>query len=80
MTLTWEIFKENAVVKKLSYNLWSPIAKDSSSFPSFIDNQRFSLPNGQYTLKFSIIDNAFPNAITTHTENITVLFLRDKKN
>ena len=79
VTLTWEIFKENAVVKKLSYNLWSPIAKDSSSFPSFIDNQRFSLPNGQYTLKFSVIDNAFPNAITTHTENITVLFLRDKK-
>jgi GWxTD domain-containing protein len=79
VTLTWEIFKENESIKKLSYNLWSPIAKDSINSPSFIDNQRFSLPNGQYTLKFSVIDNAFPNAITTHTENITVLFHRDKK-
>jgi GWxTD domain-containing protein len=79
VTLTWEIFKENDIIKKLSYNLWSPLTKDSINFPSFIDNQRFSLPNGQYTLKFSIVDNALPNSVTTHTENITVLFHRDKK-
>lgn len=79
VTINWQILSGTEVVKSLSYNLLSPKATDSLNLPSFIDNQRFLLPNGEYTLQFEIIDNAFPTQKTTHTEKIKILFNRDKK-
>lgn len=79
VTISWQILKGNEVVKKASYNLLSPKVNDSLNLPSFIDTQRFLLPNGDYTVDFEIIDNAFPNQKTTHSEKIKILFSRDKK-
>ncbi len=79
VTISWKISKGTEVVKKLSYNLLSPKSTDSLNLPSFIDSQRFFLPNGDYTVEFEIIDNAFPEQKTTHTEKIKILFNRDKR-
>jgi GWxTD domain-containing protein len=83
VNISWRILKgtdaTKEIVKTSSYNLLSPKVSDSLQMPSFIDNQRFSLPNGQYTLEFTIIDNAFPDKKTTHSEKITIDFKRDKK-
>ena len=83
VNITWRILKgigaTKEIVKTSSYNLLSPKVSDSLQMPSFIDNQRFSLPNGQYTLEFTIIDNAIPDKKTTHSEKIIIDFKRDKK-
>jgi hypothetical protein len=83
INITWRILKgadaSKEIVKTSSYNLLSPKVTDSLQIPSFIDNQRFSLPNGQYILEFTIIDNAIPDKKTTHTEKIAIDFKRDKK-
>lgn len=79
VNISWKILKGTELIKSSSYNLLSPIVHDSLQMPSFIDNQRFSLLNGQYNLEFTIIDNAIPNKKTTHTEKITINFNRDKK-
>ena len=77
--ITWKILKGTEIIKTSSYNLLSPKVGDSLQMPSFIDNQRFSLANGQYTLEFIIIDNAIPDKKTTHSEKITINFNRDQK-
>ena len=55
--ISWKILKGIEVIKTSSYNLLSPKVSDTLQMPSFIDNQRFSLANGQYILEFTIIDN-----------------------
>ncbi len=51
-------FKKGAeVVKTASYNLLSPEVADTTKKPDFIDQQRFSLPNGRYDYEISIKDN-----------------------
>ena len=79
VTISWRILKGTELVKASNYNLMSPILTDSTGFPSFIDNQRFSLDNGTYTLELSIADNAFPDQKTTHTEKIVINLKREKK-
>ena len=79
VNISWKILKGTEVVKSSSYNLMSPVTSDSSKTPSFIDDQRFALENGQYTLELVIMDNAFPDKKMTHSEKITILFKRDKQ-
>ena len=79
VSINWQIIKGTEMVKQSTYNLFSPIVNDSTTTPSFIDNQRFSLPNGEYILKFEITDNANPTQKTTHTEKITVSINRELK-
>jgi GWxTD domain-containing protein len=78
VSVSW-ISKGLEVVKSSSYNLLSPLVIDSTNKQSFIDNQRFSLPNGNYVVEFTITDNAIPAKQTNHSEKITILFNRDKK-
>jgi GWxTD domain-containing protein len=42
------------------YVLYSPELKDTLNPPSFIDQQRFSLPNGEYMLEFKVSDKNKP--------------------
>ncbi len=79
INISWKIFKGAELVKSSSYNLLSPITTDSLQLPSFIDNQRFSLDNGQYNLELVITDNAQPDQKTSHAQKINISFNRDKK-
>ncbi len=79
VNVSWKIFKGAEVVKSSTYNLLSPIVTDSLQQPSFIDNQRFSLENGQYNLELVITDNAFPDQKTSYAQKINIAFNRDKK-
>ena len=79
VNISWKIFKGAEIVKSSNYNLLSPVVKDSLQLPSFIDNQRFSLENGQYNLELVITDNAHPDQKTSHAQKINISFNRDKK-
>ncbi len=79
INVSWKIIKGADIVKASNYNLMSPKANDTLHLPSFIDNQRFSLENGSYTLELVVTDNAYPDIKTTHSEKINILFNREKK-
>ncbi|WP_317897106.1 GWxTD domain-containing protein [Aurantibacillus circumpalustris] len=55
-----KIFKDSVLVKVNKYNLLGPIFPSSQLAPSFIDNQRYSLPNGNYIIEISLQDNYEP--------------------
>jgi GWxTD domain-containing protein len=77
--VSWKILKGNEVVQKLSYNLFSTKISDTINKPSFIDNQRFLLANGEYTLQFETYDRSIPEQKTTYSEKITIQYVREKK-
>ncbi len=79
VNISWRILKGTEVVKSSNYNLMSPKTTDTLNFPSFIDNQRFSLDNGIYELELIIADNAFPDKKTNHTQKIVIDIKREKK-
>lgn len=79
VNVSWKILKGTEVVKASSYNVLSPKATDTLQLPSFIDSQRFSIENGQYTLELVVMDNANTETKTTHSEKINILFKREKK-
>lgn len=54
------ITRASETVALNSYNLMSPIAKDSVNVSSFIDNQRYSLGNGTYVIEITLSDNNDP--------------------
>ncbi len=54
------VFKDSLIVKANKYNLSGPLFNDSVSAPIFIDNQRYSLPNGKYRLEITLTDNFNP--------------------
>ncbi|MBK7669604.1 MAG: hypothetical protein IPJ32_21070 [Sphingobacteriaceae bacterium] len=66
-------------MKESKYNLMSPLAIDTLHISFFIDNQRFSLDNGQYTLELVVTDNANPEKKSIHAEKITIALNRDNK-
>lgn len=74
-------FTQNGEIKNAQkYTLNSPEAIDTSlGYPNFIDQQRFSLPNGTYSMEMSITDKNSPTDtpfITTLP--ITINFLDDR--
>lgn len=79
VNISWKIFKGTEVVKASNYNLLSPITTDTIHFPSFIDNQRFSLDNGQYSVELVVTDNTNPEKKSSHSEKINILMKREKK-
>ncbi|MDF2438632.1 MAG: hypothetical protein K0Q95_3008 [Bacteroidota bacterium] len=56
------LFLQNGEVKNAQkYSLNSPEISDTTKgFPNFIDQQRYSLPNGMYDVEISIIDKNLP--------------------
>ena len=55
--ITILIKKEEAIVKAEKFNLLSPEFKDTLNLKNFLDQKRFNLPNGKYTLQLIIQDN-----------------------
>lgn len=51
------IVKSGQVIASNNYNLMSPIDKDTIKVSSFIDNQRYPLSNGIYTIEMTLSDN-----------------------
>ena len=60
-----KILRDSTIVKANKYNLLGPIYSDSLNSPAFIDNQRYSLPNGTYTLQMTLIDKNQPSKKAT---------------
>jgi len=79
VNISWKILKGSEIVKTSSYNLMSPKVNDTLNFPSFIDNQRFALENGNYTLELAVSDNAHPDQKTYHSQPIVISIKREKK-
>lgn len=79
VNISWKISKENKLVRESNYNLMSPLATDTLRLPSFIDNQRFSLDNGEYNVELTITDNANPSSKSSHSQKIMISLVRDKK-
>jgi GWxTD domain-containing protein len=70
------IYSGEKLVKSDNYNLLSPIDKDTLSYTSFIDNQRYSLSNGSYRVELTLTDNNDGQKKGfTHKENIVISFL-----
>jgi GWxTD domain-containing protein len=74
------IFKKDTTVKAFKkYNLLSPALDDTNSVSfNLIDQQRFSLPNGQYNFEIFIKDNNDKNSHIKTTEQINIDFPQDK--
>lgn len=79
VNISWKIFKGEELIKSSSYNLMSPKTTDTLKRPSFIDNQRFSLDNGQYLLELVVMDNANKESKAVHKEKITIDLKRAKR-
>lgn len=61
--------------KSESYNLLGPLETDTLHNTSFIDNQRYALPNGLYVLEISLTDNNDPSKKPfVYRENLVVDF------
>ncbi|MBL7931020.1 MAG: GWxTD domain-containing protein [Bacteroidia bacterium] len=73
VTILFTLFKDSTIVKANKYRLTGPPFDTIIMPPVFIDQQRYSIPNGQYTIKLSVSDNYAPNtAPLVLTKNITV--------
>ncbi len=71
------IYRDSVIVKAAKYNLTGP-AFDSLS-PSFIDNQRYSVPNGEYRMEIAITDNCDPaNKQFVYQEKLVVNFNQEQ--
>lgn len=51
------LVKSGQVVASNNYNLMSPVEKDTVQVSSFIDNQRYPVTNGIYTIEITLSDN-----------------------
>ncbi len=52
-----KLVKDSVIYKAAKYNLIGPTFPASATAPSFIDNQRYSLPNGLYQMELTLRDN-----------------------
>jgi GWxTD domain-containing protein len=72
-----KILKDSTIVKANKYNLNGPVYSDSLNSPVFIDNQRYSLPNGVYTLQMTLTDRNQPKKKPTQIkQTILIAFTR----
>ncbi|MBX3163616.1 MAG: GWxTD domain-containing protein [Bacteroidetes bacterium] len=55
------IYKDTGILRANKYNVISPAFTNTNVAPSFIDNQRYALPNGKYILELTLIDNYSPS-------------------
>lgn len=74
-----KILKDSNIVKANKYNLIGPTYTDTLNRPSFIDNQRYALPNGIYTLEMALSDKNQPKKKPTLIKQ-TILIAFDQKN
>lgn len=60
INVSFAIFRDTTIVKVNKYNLLGPAFSDTLKAPTFIDNQRYPLDNGIYTMHLVISDNYNP--------------------
>lgn len=60
VNISFLILKDSVIVKANKYNLIGQAFNDTLKAPTFIDNQRYILDNGIYTLQLIIKDNYNP--------------------
>lgn len=56
VNVLFTVYRDTTIVKANKYTLSGPLFVDTVSSPTFIDNQRYSLPNGAYRVVLSITD------------------------
>ncbi len=61
VTILFTLLKDSTVIKANKYRLAGPAFDSLVQPPVFIDQQRYQVPNGSYTLKLSINDNYSPD-------------------
>jgi GWxTD domain-containing protein len=67
------VFKDSTIVKANKYNLNGPLFVDSLPSPVFIDNHRYALSNGNYSIKMSLTDNFNPSQKPyTYTQSVQI--------
>ena len=67
--VTTRIFRDKELVKSEAYNLHGPFYSDSTQSPTFIDCQRYALPNGKYQLEMVLRDfNSGARPLTIKSE------------
>jgi GWxTD domain-containing protein len=75
VNINFTILRDSQIVKANRYNLLGPVFTSSASAPSFIDQQRYTLPNGKYILSFTLTDNyAWSQKPLVIREELTVDF------
>lgn len=57
VNISLRILKDTTIIKANKYNIIGPAFSDTLKAPSFIDNQRYPLENGLYTIQLIISDN-----------------------
>ncbi|PBQ30497.1 hypothetical protein CNR22_01510 [Sphingobacteriaceae bacterium] len=60
VTIEFKVLKDSIIVKANKYNLMGPVFLSSEKSPTFIDNQRYALPNGVYEMELTLTDNYDP--------------------
>ncbi|MBA2613010.1 MAG: GWxTD domain-containing protein [Bacteroidetes bacterium] len=68
-----KILKDSNIVKANKYNLIGPGFSDTLKAPSFIDNQRYSLPNGTYVLEMTLSDKNQPKRKPTQIKQTIII-------
>ena len=66
--------KGETVVKADKFLLTSPVVPAKAARENFVDQKRYALPEGEYSLEASFIDDAEPNNTFTLTQTISVHF------
>jgi len=74
-----KIFKDSLLVKANKYHLMGPPFLASDKTPSFIDNQRYSLPNGIYEMELTLSDNYDPAKKALLIKSTLVINFSDKE-
>jgi len=74
-----KILKDSNIVKANKYNLIGPVFADTLNPPAFIDNQRYSLPNGMYTLEMTITDKNQPSKKPTYIKQSLLISFDQRK-
>lgn len=73
VTMLFTLRKDSTILKANKYRLTGPAFDTIVNPPVFIDQQRYQVPNGTYTLQLSISDNYAPDTkplVFTKTVNI----------
>jgi GWxTD domain-containing protein len=75
VNVLYTVHKDSTLILVNKYNLKGPLFDDSLKVPSFIDNQRYNLPNGTYTITTQLNDNYNPKQKSLiNKETIVIAF------
>ena len=78
LSVSIEFIQDDKVIKVDKYNLSSPEIKDTSSIDFlFLDQQRYQLTDGNYTLKLNIKDVNSSNEEINHEQPIEIKTLKN---